>query len=316
MRADLAQKRMREFVWYHIHGDGDCNGQTLRAYAEAARFNAQDRFDLAYFYATTYCCVSAVYLLQHRNDITADPAAFAEAHRQKLIFQSDRKYVRMRDTFKRMLAEWSQSITHQQREFATATVANAGTVDTEKALKWVLNWYFFSRFSAYLFVETYCDITAQEATRANGLNYEGDSMTFAGGACYVYGLDTDAQYIQKNHRLPFDSEFFESMIRGIQERVKRAGGDDSLVKLETSLCAYEKFFKGTRYNGYYADRMLGEIQTMKRVPEFAQACQDVLSARSRAIADKYLGERHGWDGIRKELKKSYQRTQRITASGK
>ena len=33
---------------------------------------------------------------------------------------------------------------------------------------------------------------------------------------------------------------------------------DNVFALETSLCAVEKFRKGTRYNGYYTERMLNE----------------------------------------------------------
>ena len=304
-------KRMREFIWYHIHGDGDCNGQVLRAYAEMKGLDAQQKFDLAYFYATTYCCVSAIFLLQKRDEIVLNASDFADAYRGKLIFQSDRKYVRMRDTFKKMLTEWATGISYERIPFDKYTHVQSGTIDTARALNVVQQWYFFSRFSAYLFVETYCDILGIQATRVNGLDYEGDSMTFAGGLCYVFGKDIEARYIQKNHKLPFSTDLFEQMIHSLQQQVKKAGGDDSLVKLETSLCAYEKFFKGTRYNGYYADRQLEEIYELRVKPEMAEACTDVLTARALAIPNRYLGEKHGWKGIRTELKKSYQQTGRI-----
>lgn len=51
MNAEIAKKRLTEFVWYHINGDGDCNGQTLKAYAGMKHLQTQDMFDLAYFYA-------------------------------------------------------------------------------------------------------------------------------------------------------------------------------------------------------------------------------------------------------------------------
>lgn len=304
---------MNEFVWYHINGDGDCNGQVLREYARAERLGLQDCFDLAYFYATTYCCVSAVFLFQNRREIRQDCIGFAREHKKDLIFQSDRKYVKMLDNFEKMLKYWRANLQTSADHFRAAVATqNPGVINTAKAIEKVESWYFFKRFSAYLFVETYCDILSLKATRVSGLEYEGDSMTFAGGACYVFGKDIEAQYIQKNHKLPFSTGLFEEMIHSIQQQVLKAGGDDSLVKLETSLCAYEKFFKGTRYNGFYADRMLAEIESMKSNPKFAAACDAVLSARARAINEIYLGERHGWHGIRKELKKSYQQTNRIT----
>ena len=107
---DLYDKRRREFIWYHINGDGDCNGQVLRVYAEANRLNEQDCFDLAYFYATTYCCASAVFLLENRERIKGDCRGFADEYKAKLIFQSDRKYVRMLDNFYKMLLTWRNGL--------------------------------------------------------------------------------------------------------------------------------------------------------------------------------------------------------------
>lgn len=311
MSSDTARKRMDEFVWYHINGDGDCNGQVLRAYAQQKHLSRQDCFDLAYFYAATYCCVSAVYLLQHRAEIMDNPAQFAHDHKARLIFQSDRKYARMLDHFERMMDEWSARMSDGAERFALRTHFDAKTVDTTKALDLVAGWYFFSRFSAYLFVETYCDIFDMKATRVDGLNYEGDSMTFAGGLFYVFNRDVEARFIHEHRKLPVPTTFFETMIHELQKHVLKAGGDDSLVKLETSLCAYEKFFKGTRYNGYYADRQLEEIVQKGGDPDFKEICAALLAARAQAINDRYLGERHGWNGIQKHLKKDYQKTGRI-----
>ena len=95
------------------------------------------------------------------------------------------------------------------------------------------------------------------------------------------------------------------MVKRLQADVKHCNGDDNWLKLETSLCAYEKMFRGTRYNGYYADRMLQETLKMMRTPNLRDDCEEVLTARAVAIPQQYLGEIGGWNGIRKELKKYY-----------
>lgn len=303
-------KRRREFIWYHMNGDGDCNGQVLRAYAEENGLNEQDCFDLAYFYATTYCCASAVFLLESRESIKADCRRFADEYKDKLIFQSDRKYVRMLDNFYKMLVTWGNSLYKAADIFRRKMVDN-GVVNTRMALGAIERWYFFSRFSAYLFVETYCDILNLTATRERGLKYEGDSMTFVGGLFYVYGMDDEARYVQAHHKLPMDTWTLEFLISDLQDSVKAAGGDDNFTKLETSLCAYEKFFKGSRYNGYYADRQLAELVKLRDRPEFANAVRAIFIAREKAIPEIYRGENHGWDGIRTQLKKSYKETGKI-----
>lgn len=304
-------KRLKEFIWYHINGDGDCNGQVLRAYAEQHELTKQDIFDLAYFYATTYCCASAIFLLDHRNEIISDLRQFAGKYKKRLIFQSDRKYVRMKDHFEKMLATWANVLRKIEPEFADSFVRDE-TINTRAALKCVENWYFFKRFSAYLFIETYCDIYGIEASRAYDLDLEGDAMTFVGGLFYVFGMDQEAEYVQKYHRLPVDIETINCLIQDLQNEVYAAGGDDNFTKLETSLCAYEKFFKGTRYNGYYADRMLQELTTLKTDPAMASAVQEVFKARKEAIPAIYRGEDNGWQGIRTEQKKRYKQSGQIS----
>lgn len=306
----MSDKRLREFVWYHINGDGDCNGQVLRRIAQDKHLSAQHCFDLAYFYSTTYCCASALFLLENREKILLDSKAFSEKYKPKLIFQSDRKYVRMLDNFSRMLRNWAENLSNSSEIFHDRFIGQ-GTINTREALLAVVKLYFFSRFSAYLFVETYCDILGLKGTHMSGMNYEGDSMTFAGGLFYVFNMDGEAQYVQKHHQLPVDNGFFEILIASLQEAVRAENGDDNFVKLETSLCAYEKFFKGTRYNGYYADRQLEELVKMRKEQEFEAVCDEVYEARKSAIAPQYLGELNGWNGIRKQLKTYYRNTHAV-----
>lgn len=308
--SSTVEKRQKEFIWYHKNGDGDCNGQVLRAYAAKHRLSEQDCFDLTYFYSITYCCASAVFLLKSREQIKHNCSSFASEYKSKLIFQSDRKYVRMKDNFYKVLNTWRESLYNAAGPFHEKTV-DGNVLSTKKALSIVENWYFFSRFSSYLFVETYCDILGYEATRERGLKYEGDSMTFVGGLLYYNGMDDEAAYVQKKHKLPIPAVLLEALISDLQDSVKEAGGDDNFTKLETSLCAYEKFFKGTRYNGFYADRQLGELVKMSQHQEFVATCAEIYEARSEAIPEQYRGETGGWDGIRPELNKRYRETHRI-----
>lgn len=47
--------------------------------------------------------------------------------------------------------------------------------------------------------------------------------------------------------------------------IERAKADtkDNIFSLETSLCAVEKIRKGTRWNGFYTERMLNDIKGCK-----------------------------------------------------
>lgn len=285
-----------------MNGDGDCNGQVLRAYAEANVLSEQDCFDLSYFYATTYCCASAVFMYKRRGEIVRDAERFANESVGLLVFESDRHWVAQDKRLNKMLKEWAQG--KSVYDFKAAAMSGE-FIYINQALEYVQRWYYFSRYAAYLFIETFCDLTGYSITYPNGLDYGKDRMLFASGMFRYYGMDALAEKTRLTRKLPVDNKTFDNMVKRLQADVKRCNGDDNWLKLETSLCAYEKMFRGTRYNGYYADRMLAETMKMMHNPNLRGDCEEVLTARAVAIPQQYLGEIGGWNGIRKELKKFY-----------
>ena len=85
--------RLKEFVWYHIHGDCEANGLVLRRYADMKHLTAQDRLDLAFFYTLTYSVPTGAYLLTQRDKLARMEPEELAVMKEKLFFQSDRKSV-------------------------------------------------------------------------------------------------------------------------------------------------------------------------------------------------------------------------------
>lgn len=132
----------------------------------------------------------------------------------------------------------------------------------------------------------------------------GDTAT--SGLLNVFGQDVAADNFDKTGRLSVGAETMDKWLMAVREEVIRAGGDGSVVKLETSLCAYRKFYKGTRYNGYYLDRMLEEVYAMReRYPEITAR---ILEARKACFQARFLGESGGWRGVQKHMKTLYKNT--------
>ena len=296
-------KRKREFILYHKHGDGDCNGQVLKQIAIQFNLNTKDIFDLSYFYSITYCVASSLYMLKNRDAIYRNADTFAEENKKELIFQADRKYVKYVDRFNRLLKQFTEM--PPVSVFIAQTSGNGKTMNGNVACKYIENWWFFNRFSAYLFLETFCDISGIEMVETEKADYGKDRMLYASGLFRVFGLDDYAIETRETRKLPIRKNEFEKMILELQEDIKKANGDDNFLKVETSLCAYEKFFRGTRYNGYYADRQLEETMQLLNNRKFEDVCCAVLEARNKAIEKQFRGEDGGWFGIRQELKKYY-----------
>lgn len=304
------RQRLAEFVDYHIHGDGEANGVILRELADRRRMTRQERYELAYFYSVTYCIMSALTMMNEKAEIFRDPAGYADAHLKTLIFQSDRRYTRVNGNFGKMLRQFVSDLS-DEKSFREKTSAGEA-VSLQKALNEVRQWYFFGRFGAFLFIETYCRITGDELRGGQTIDWsEGDTAT--SGLMNVFGLDRSADYFDKHDKLPerITKEKLDMMLNKVTSEISKAGGSTNLTEVETSLCAYRKFYKGTRYNGYYLDRILEELIWFEKAQGRSRDLDDIYRIRADRFDPRYLGEAHGWKGVRPECKTLYKQTGQV-----
>lgn len=296
--------RMKEYVEYHINGDADCNTVLMRKWVDNNKLSLQERFDLAYFFGITYCIPSAILMLKEKNEILKDIDGWVLQNKDKIIFQSDRKYVRMLDNFNNCIKFYKDNLKTVEKFLSGITINN--TILIEKALKKVQKWFFFGRFASYLFLETFTALTDYKIENTTIDWKHGDTAT--SGIMNLFGLDNCADYFDKNDKIPsnLDYEKLNNMLYMTLDEIKKQGGDNNVTTVETSLCAYRKFYKGSRYNGFYLDRQLEEIlQTKAMDPKYQEIDEDLLSLRKDLFNPKYLGELNNWNGIRKEAKKLY-----------
>lgn len=293
-------ERMREFIAYHLNGDGECNAVLLAEYANRNGLTARERFDLAYFFSIVYCCESAIILFKNRNQIKANPVITSQSLKPEMIFQSDRKYMKMRDCFARALEFWSERLLNVGGD----KFIIGGIIDLRNAVLEVEKWYMFGRFSAYLFLETYATLMECEVTDITIDWKNGDTAT--SGLLNLFGKDAEANEFDARGVLRVPRDKLDGWFKKVASLVSSRGGDANATKLETSLCAYRKFYKGTRYNGYYLDRMLEELIWYKKLSKYDSLTSELFSIRKSVFPNDMLGELHGWNGIRKENKKLYQ----------
>lgn len=305
MVVKSVEDRIKEFVDYHIHGDGECNNVVLRAWADKHTRGLQEKYELAYFFAITYCVESAVILFEEREKVFADINGWVAENKQNLVFQSDRKYIRMKDSFKKCLMAF-ESI-RDVNEFLQK-VSVSGTIALGKAIPYVSSWVMFGRFSAFLFLETFVALTDTPIENATIEWKKGNTAT--SGLLNVFELDDLAVLFDKTGKLRMTDEQMDKMLSILLAHIARAGGETNVTMVETSLCAYRKFFKASRYNGFYLDRMLEEIYKMQ--PRYPAQSTELLAIRRQHFDPKYLGEVSGWRGVRPYMKKVYLETGIVT----
>lgn len=152
---------------------------------------------------------------------------------KQLHFRTDRRYVRCNGAYDRMLKELN-------RGMLSALLAVKTTSD---AYSVVSSWYFFGRYAAFLFLEVYMNVFKPQWVDDLRFKWESDEN-------YTKG----ATYITRNGSREVLDAFLESA---------KMDTKDNCFAIETSLCAVAKFFKGTRYDGYYTERMLEEADNSK-----------------------------------------------------
>lgn len=156
-----------------------------------------------------------------------------ERNMKKLHFRTDRRYVRCNGAYPRLLKELTKDKYEQLQQVRT----------TQEAYDIVSSWYFFGRYAAYLFLEVYCNVFKP--------NWADD---------IVYGWEPDENYTKGAISIVRSDE--RPALDDFLNRARKDARDNAFA-LETSLCAVAKFNKGTRWNGYYTERMLEEAKGTK-----------------------------------------------------
>lgn len=152
----------------------------------------------------------------------------ANVKKADLKFRTDRRYVRCHGAYERLLEELTPD---------KLTALQACTT-TSQAYETVRKWYYFGRYASYLLLEVY--VNAFHPSWIDDIKYGWESNeNYTRGAILIVGC-TD-------HRI----------LDNFLEDAKRDTKDNAFA-IETSLCAVAKFEKGTRWDGFYTQRMLDE----------------------------------------------------------
>lgn len=289
--------RVDEFVEMHRHCCwNDSIVMQLKAYADIRGFNTEQREMLVLFYGLSYCVPTAIVCLEHLTEIFERPDVFWTKYKDRLIFQSDRRWVKFNNRFVPSFVDFVKKGIFRQ-------LRGKGALDLERALGLVQNASYFARFAAFLTLEAYC-FMFQRPTFNDSIDWKhGDTAT--SGILNALGLDNEADEFDRTGTLRRDTQTLDNALRFIQSKIPPQDGRSALF-VETNLCAYRKLFKGTRYVGYYVDRVQGELEkTLLNFPEHSDALNMLYDARAAALPLKVLGELNGWHGIRKNLCRHY-----------
>jgi hypothetical protein len=160
------------------------------------------------------------------------PSALAmlagELNIKDLQFRTDRRYVRCNGAYDRLLRELRPELLSSLK----------AQTDTQGAYNAVRKWFFFGRYAAYLFLEVYYNVFRPKWI---------DNVE--------YGWEADENYTKGAVEIVGSSD--KTALNTFLEKARHDTADNAFA-IETSLCAVAKFTKGTRWDGYYTERMIEE----------------------------------------------------------
>jgi hypothetical protein len=214
----------------------------------------------------------------------------------------------MLDNFPNMMKFWADKM--QDPQAVMEEFIEGKRLLLKRAIPCVEKWYFFGRFGAFLFLETLAKLLDLQVENYTIEWTKGSTAT--SGLLNLFCLDDEANTFDQKKKLKRSTKQLDEMLKKTAYEIELRGGNSDTTQVETSLCAYRKFYKGTRYNGYYLDRMLEEIVWYeKHFPCYKNLTEELKKIRSEKFEKRYLGERMGWNKIRIKMKKSYLMTNQI-----
>lgn len=215
-------EQLFDYKWYvAYHNRGDA-GVEERMIASLCRHFKLPRWDSfrLVYYYTTTYHIPSALKLL-RNHNTP---------KGELKFRTDRRYVRINGNYERVMSALEPRMLTALDEAKTTT----------EQYNIVSSWYFFGRYATFLFLEVWAHISGKNVEDDLRMKWESDE-NYTKGAELVTGSQ--------------DKEVLTQFL----EYAKRDTNDNCFA-LETSLCAVEKIRKGTRWDGFYTERLLDEVK--------------------------------------------------------
>ena len=105
---------------------------------------------------------------------------------------------------------------------------------------------------------------------------------------------------------PLEIKYLSTKLSVIQKSIQETypEQDSEISMFIGKICSFRNLFKNARYGGFHHDRQLGVLKQYEvDFPQYSYLWEECYKLRQDIFPSRFLGELHGWDGIRKERKK-------------
>ena len=306
--------RLKKFVEYQ-HEVPSIHYRVLGEYILKQALSKSDAVMMCWYMSATYNEVTCV-LLQEvfdwksrtKQDITAYCQSFWSEWKSVLDFGSSRKYAKNMDWFPTLMESFVRMTKKKPFSWLKALCDGSPQENYRKVFSKVSGLPYVGRFAAELFMESvlyiqdYLGLSLEEPSK---LNWEKCS-NLTSGLLNIFYQDEAANYYDKTGKLPVSEDFLTEKLEVVQRAIERVypEQDNSINLFVGKICSFRNLFKASRYGGFHHDRELGVLREYeKTLPQYKYLWDRIFELRGVMFDPRFLGELHGWNGIRKERKK-------------
>ena len=279
----------------------------VNAYFTAKQATEDDKIWWVLLYSACYCASTACVLAEHLDYRTLMPEQaqdFWAANKGKLLFQSDRRYIKNMNQFVTIVMEFIARSNRQPSRYLARFIGDSA-FDTYRMLyREVSKWRYYGRFGIVLFlynISKFVQLPLDYGT----YDWQHGSTTTSAIFNALYRDDEAEQFDNGGFRITKRlANQLDDVLLGMMTELRRRRPSKpwTIMNVTSDLCSYRKMFKGSRYLGYYVDRGLEELMAVsKHYPEHEWIWDLAFQARASQIDYRYLGEVGGWTGVRKHL---------------
>lgn len=298
--------RIYKFIDYSTSEPDDTIGPMIFVMKDF-KYTKSQKVWAVYLYSLSYCLGTALIcseLLDYKKIDSRQVQDFWLHNKSKLIFTSDRKYVKNLDWFVSCVNWFIAKTNRCPYKYIKKFIGNNPQETYHNMYQEVSSWPKFGRFSTILFLRTLCRVLELPMDFDNGYDWKSGATTTQ-GALILLNKDLTSQKFKSNSRILTQTNIYalDALMQGIQIYMQEnyPNKNASMLYLTSDLCSYFKLFKGTRYLGYYVDRGLEEVYKLKKeYPEYEYLWNSIFQGRANCIEPRYLGELNNWSKPRTE----------------
>lgn len=274
--------RIGEYIQYHVDSsralDIDPQVEAIQYLCRRFELNTEQRLWLCFLFSTNYCVATTYFMYNEFPDFaTVDVARLQRwwtVNREKLIFQTDRAWIRSKNQFadvfvsyRAFIARWSSGTMNQA---IALTRALGCTMPIDKYSRYDMlnkhvNILLFGRFTMFLYSELLCNIAGIDI--GVRLNLQ-EAESSRNGLVFALGLEDKLYTGRSGKQISKEAEaYLNAWLQKIHAHIETLPINPrhkTLWSIETTLCAYKKHkLNNKRWVGYYIDRMRKEIEKLE-----------------------------------------------------